>query len=62
VDELGEVGCGPGSGCISGAGTLIQFAEVDGDERVANAIVTELGAWLRGITDPVAERHPRREG
>jgi hypothetical protein len=61
VPELGEEGCGPGSGCVSGAGTLIQIAEVDGDERVAQAIVTELVAWLHGTADPVAERHRRRE-
>lgn len=57
VPELGQAGCAPGSGCVSGAGTLMEFTAIDGDERVARVVVSELVAWLRGSADAVAERH-----
>lgn len=38
VEAIGASGCAPGSGCVSGAGSLAMFAEVVGWELAAAAI------------------------
>jgi hypothetical protein len=39
-------GCGAGSGCRTGAGTLVQIGHRIGAERTLSAIVEELAPWL----------------
>lgn len=56
IDELGYAGCEPGSGCVSGAGSLYQVAAELGVEVVRQAIAQELIPWLQGEDDPVASR------
>jgi hypothetical protein len=51
--ELGNDGCSPGSGCISGAGSLGCFSEELGDAVVMEVIAGELIPWLRGETEPI---------
>jgi hypothetical protein len=43
-----EDGCEPGSGCISGAGTLLCVGRQVGFEVVVDALTAELVPWLRG--------------
>jgi hypothetical protein len=43
-----EAGCEPGSGCISGAGTLVCVGRQVGFEVVVDALTAELLPWLRG--------------
>jgi hypothetical protein len=46
VDELGYPGCEPGSGCMSGAGSLYNMAGVLGPAIVMQSIARELIPWL----------------
>jgi hypothetical protein len=45
IDELGVQGCGPGSGCRSGAGSFASIAESYGYDAVATALLTTLDAY-----------------
>jgi hypothetical protein len=56
IDELGYSRCEPGSGCVSGAGSLASFAAVLGADVVMQVIAKELIPWLQGEIDPVALR------
>jgi hypothetical protein len=42
-----EDSCEPGSGCITGAGTLLHVADEVGFDVVIAALITELVPWLR---------------
>jgi hypothetical protein len=46
IKELGYVGCEPGSGCLSGSGSLANVAGAIGYERTAEAIRSALRARL----------------
>lgn len=46
-----EESCDPGTGCITGAGTLIHIAEEVGFEVVVEALASELVPWLRTRSD-----------
>jgi hypothetical protein len=46
VPDLGVPDCGPGSGCSSGAGTLVNVAEEVGYEAAADAVRRYLEEWL----------------
>jgi hypothetical protein len=56
VGELGYPGCEPGSGCISGAGSLYSMAAELGAIVVMQSIARELIPWLQDEIDPVASR------
>jgi hypothetical protein len=45
IDELGAEGCGPGSGCRSGAGSFASIAESYGYDAVATALRSALDAY-----------------
>jgi hypothetical protein len=59
IAELGYAGCDVGSGCRSGAGSLVCVAEEIGYECVAEAVRREVSEWLRGDLAPAAEAPPR---
>ena len=48
----GAASCEPGSGCISGAGSLAQIAFRAGAPAVLDALGAELTPWLHGIEAP----------
>jgi hypothetical protein len=56
IRELGYPGCEPGSGCMSGAGSLYNIAHATGFEVVWQSITSELIPWLQDGTDPIALR------
>ena len=56
IADLGYSGCEPGSGCMSGAGSLYSLATELGAEVVGQLIAQELILWLQGEADPVARR------
>lgn len=56
VSEIGRSGCEPGSGCVSGAGSLYSVAQEIGIEAALQSLAQELIPWLRGGNRWVKER------
>lgn len=56
ISEIGIEGCQPGSGCISGAGSLLSMSIDMGEDDLMQLIAAEVVPWLRGEGDPVAWR------
>ncbi|NOU26754.1 MAG: hypothetical protein HOO96_02515 [Polyangiaceae bacterium] len=54
---MAGAGCAPGSGCRTGAGTLMCVAHEVGEAAVLEAIGRELMPWLEGADDLVLARY-----
>lgn len=52
---IGDESCAPGSGCVSGAGSLEQVAITTGASAVLGALSVELRPWLCGVTTRQAD-------